>query len=392
MVSTRGNFIPSIKTIVVAQIIHKIQKMSALSLANRIPLVVGKRPGCLGAFSAVRQKSSMAAPTMDDYSTSNNLSSTTSAASSSPPDPKNPVPDFNDFRAAYESKSSSELMRAAFCFRLSRMSLLVNNAETLLRGSRAILGTTFTNFMLKQTLFGHFCAGEDRVTIRPVLKDLDSVGIGSILDYAAENEGEPEASTVAPVDPAPNALRRVREYDYESEAQCDRHVETFKKCINDVQSLGFEKDGYAAVKVTALGNPKLLARMSQAIVEAKRLFEQFDGDKDGTVGRDEFEQGYNLFFNDGDTAIQDIFDQFDPNHTGNVDYISWSLMLSPKDLPKITAKCRDIGPLALATPTEEEIELIENMYERGRILAREAEKCGTRLLIDAEQVRFQPAM
>jgi proline dehydrogenase len=99
-----------------------------------------------------------------------------------------------------------------------------------------------------------------------------------------------------------------------------------------------------------------------------------------------------VFFNDGDDSLKDIFEQFDPNGTGSVDYISWSMCLTPKDLPLITKQCREVGPLALATPTEEEIELIEAMYERGRELGTEAAKVGTRLLIDAEQVRFQPAI
>eukprot|EP00527_Entomoneis_sp_CCMP2396_P007766 CAMPEP_0198144948 /NCGR_PEP_ID=MMETSP1443-20131203/19786_1 /TAXON_ID=186043 /ORGANISM="Entomoneis sp., Strain CCMP2396" /LENGTH=577 /DNA_ID=CAMNT_0043808447 /DNA_START=83 /DNA_END=1816 /DNA_ORIENTATION=- len=338
-----------------------------------------------------RSKSSMAA--VDGSSTEQQPSSLTSRPIASAANSPNPVPDFNDFKAAYESKSTGELLRALFCFRVSRVRFLVNNAENLLRISRSVFGGTLTDFVLRNTLFGHFCAGEDEVMIRPVLKSLDSVGIGSILDYAAENDGEPESARVQEFDPAPDSIRRVREYDYESERQCDKHVETFVKCINDVQSLGFEKDGYAAIKVTALGNPKLLARMSQAIMEAHRLFEQFDIDKDGTVSREDFETAYNLlFFSDGETAMKDIFDQFDPNHTGNVDYISWGMTLSPRDLPKIIANCREVGPLALATPTEEEVELIEAMYERSRVLAREAEKCGTRLLIDAEQVRFQPAI
>jgi proline dehydrogenase len=46
----------------------------------------------------------------------------------------------------------------------------------------------------------------------------------------------------------------------------------------------------------------------------------------------------------------------------------------------------------MASPTEEEVELIEKMYARGHALAKEAAACGTRLLIDAEQARFQPAI
>ena len=90
--------------------------------------------------------------------------------------------------------------------------------------------------------------------------------------------------------------------------------------------------------------------------------------------------------------MEEILDEFDPDNTGKVDYLTWSMRLSPRDLPRITAKCREAGPLAAATPTDEEIELIEAMYNRCHILAEEAAKAGTRLLIDAEQVRFQPAM
>lgn len=101
---------------------------------------------------------------------------------------------------------------------------------------------------------------------------------------------------------------------------------------------------------------------------------------------------HSLYFNVDEIDLKRIIEEFDPNNTGMVDYITWSMNLSPKDLPKITGACREVGPLALATPTEEEIELIEAMYERGHALAKEAAKCKTCLLIDAEQVRFQPAI
>ena len=90
--------------------------------------------------------------------------------------------------------------------------------------------------------------------------------------------------------------------------------------------------------------------------------------------------------------MKDLLEEFDPEGTGNVDYITWSMKLSPKDLPSITSKCKEVGPLALATPTDEEIELIEAMYHRSFELAHEAAKVGTRILIDAEWVRVQPAI
>lgn len=93
-----------------------------------------------------------------------------------------------------------------------------------------------------------------------------------------------------------------------------------------------------------------------------------------------------------ESTLKNVLDEFDPNNTGTIDYITWSMMLEPKDLPKITSNCKEVGPLAKATPTDEELELIEAMYQRGYDLAKEADRVGTRLLIDAEQVRYQPAI
>lgn len=338
----------------------------------------------------------------------------------------NPMPDFANAQAAYATKTTQELLRAALVFSLCRIPPLVRNAERMLNTSRRVLGDGFTDFVLKQTMFGHFCAGENETTIVPTIRALERAGIGSILDFAAEDDGggsqqhitlhtntnkiSLEASDEPDVyyDHYPHQhqvvvmpkAKSARVYDYESEAKCDAHVATFKRCIQHVSNLG--PDGFAAIKVTALGNPKLLERMSRAIVETQNLFAKFDVNGDGIISRDEFEQGFKVFFHDDDqqkfrlkldemnAATNNNYNYNSSND--NVDYITWSMTLSPSDLPQITSRCRDVGPLALATPTAEEVELIENLYARGHALAQEAAACGTRLLVDAEQLRFQPAI
>lgn len=114
--------------------------------------------------------------------------------------------------------------------------------------------------------------------------------------------------------------------------------------------------------------------------------------QDGVVTREEFAQGYSYFFNDGDGKVEKLMDQLDPLDDGVVDYITWSKMLRPCHLPNLTSSCRHMGPLALASPTDEEVELIQTMFERAHIIAEEAVQCGTRILVDAEQARFQPAI
>jgi hypothetical protein len=181
----------------------------------------------------------------------------------------NPLPHFDDSQEAYGAKTMSELARAMLSLHVCRFPLIVTHAKTLHNFSRRFLGDWITDTALQMSLFGHFCGGTDEVRIRPKIAQLERAGIGSILDFAAEDDLESDEdnknknkndtatpsnnsnssspkSTLADrivVDNTPNS----RVYAYETEQQCDRHVETFKRCIRAVQTL--DKDGFAAVKV-----------------------------------------------------------------------------------------------------------------------------------------------
>jgi proline dehydrogenase len=191
-----------------------------------------------------------------------------------PPSGNQPImPDFDDARGAYASKTTPQLLRASVVYNLCGIPLLIKHADMLLRVGRRIVGNYITDKTLKLTLFGHFCAGEDEGELLAPLKELQARGIGGILDYAAESDFVPtDSSDTAQQMNVYKMPNRV--YDYESEAVCDEHVEVFRSCIRSVHKVA--PDGFAAVKVTALGNPKLLERMSKMIVEAENLFTLLD--------------------------------------------------------------------------------------------------------------------
>jgi len=306
------------------------------------------------------------------------------------------VPDFDDPNSAHGSKTTTELARGILVYQLCRIQPLVDNAESIMNISSKIFGNRLTDMVMKATFFKHFCAGEDIISIQPAIHKMKRYGIGGILDYAAENDGDSCITAFdeenVPDDNVPENVfdQPVRVYDYVSEKQCDRHVETFLKCIRAVKDVSPE--GFAAVKVTALGNPILLERMSNAITEAKNLYAKFDDNGDGVVSREDFARGYRIFFDNADERLDQLLDLLDPNEDDKVDYIEWSKLLEPSDLPAITANCREIGPLSLATPSSEEIKLIEAMRRRLYTLAEEAAYSGVRLLIDAEHHKFQAAI
>lgn len=123
---------------------------------------------------------------------------------------------------------------------------------------------------------------------------------------------------------------------------CDLHLETFEKCIHAVKSVS--PTGFAAIKCTALGNPKLLERMSTTIVELRKLFLMFDKSNTGYVTREDFAEAYNKFFTGG--SVDSIFDKIDVDHDGTVDYIEWTNGLPIEDLGDLIKLCREKGPLA----------------------------------------------
>lgn len=124
--------------------------------------------------------------------------------------------------------------------------------------------------------------------------------------------------------------------------------------------------------MTALGNPKLLERMSACIVELRRLFQKFDtqvrvGAKAtrrashhvhpvtalsitsqgrGHITRAQFIEGYNKYFvsaNDGssskeavDPKLARLLERLDPKGSDRIDYIEWSNTLRLKDVPELT--------------------------------------------------------
>jgi proline dehydrogenase len=306
-----------------------------------------------------------------------------------------PPLEFDNAQAAFAAHSSLSIMRSLAVFSLCSIKPMVKYADTILRRLKMVFGKTFINAIIKRTFFLHFCAGESGDDIKPTLHYLYKNGIGGILDYAAEDDVQSEGGPVSREPENEHIIART--FDYESEAKCDRHMETFMKSIR--AAAASEGQGFAAVKVTALGQPKLLERVSDSLVSVHNLFRRFDEDLNGVVTRDEFEKVYGELFSDGTPErLQDIFNALehegsDPmRRAGVVDYLSWSQRLKLNDIPLLVKHCRVAGPVSRSALTELELELLHNMIGRLSRLAEVAAESNVRMMIDAEHSYFQPAI
>lgn len=185
----------------------------------------------------------------------------------------NATPDFSDVKYAFAHKSTPQLLRSVGVYQLCNLPFLLPYANTLLETCRGVLGNRFTDSLLRFSLFEQFCAGESEQDILPLMRHLDNYGVRGIVYYGVEAD--------LPADTA--------SYE-EMEAASDVHLELFRSCIQSIHKAS--PNGFAALKVTALGNPKILQRVSTALVQARNIFRALDKNDSGVLTREEFQQSY----------------------------------------------------------------------------------------------------
>ena len=313
--------------------------------------------------------------------------------------------DCSDPKLAFSSYSTFELLRGATVLTACSQPWLVKHSEPLLALSDRVLGRKATEALLRHSVFAHFVAGETAETIAPTLRGLREQGVGGILDYAAEADLESEGGADVTVN------QPARSYPYVSEAQCDANHRIFMAAVDAVHAT--TPEGFAAVKVTALGDPALLERVSTAVRELRAFFEALDpakqgvisrdafrrgdrGDRGvisrGVISRDAFRRGWRESFEVSDEEIEAVFERIDADMDGDVDLVEFTNALPLQAIGPLVQRCRSKGPLYRSALDVDECAALERMLARLDEIALRAKALGVRLMIDAEHTYFQPAI
>ncbi|XP_069651547.1 proline dehydrogenase 1, mitochondrial [Haliaeetus albicilla] len=340
-----------------------------------------------------------------------------------------PAVDFGDPREAFRSKSSAELLRGLVVLGLCAVGPLVEHNRELLQVCQRVLGQALFERLMKMTFYGQFVAGEDQEAIKPLIRRNQAFGVGAVLDYSVEEDLSAEEAERKELDSCTSAAEKemggaeqrekqyrahrgfgdrrggvisARTYFYADEAKCDQHMETFLRCID--ASGGSSENGFSAIKLTALGRPQFLLQFSEVLVKWRRFFHQMAAEQ-GQAGRAALEMKLEAEKLQEALANLGIATKAESQHwftgenlgmSGTVDLLDWnSLIDSRTKLSKLllvpNMQTGQLEPL-LSRFTEEEDLQMKRMLQRMDVLAKRATEKGVRLMVDAEQSYFQPAI
>jgi len=342
---------------------------------------------------------------------------------------------FEDHNAAFKSKTTMEVLRALFVYKLCGIDMLVDNNEILMKFGQKVLGKPLFAEIMKRTFYGQFVAGPDTVGIAPTIARMHSFGVKSILDYSVEEDiSQEEAerremdSCVSQVDARPESPvpgvgedkefseelgryqahkefgdRRIgvtgaRTFFYQGEANCERNLENILRSIETVANTT-QTTGFAAIKLTALGRPQLLLQLSEVIARARRYHEEVTGMKGQVIEAHVTPETYEAKLEAAGVPsekpeVKQFLDNMTYDRFGVIHLFNWSrpwpeLLEDQFRVPNL--KTGKLEPLMSAL-TEEEAEQFRNMLGRIHTVFQAAKDMDVRVMVDAEQTYFQPAI
>lgn len=156
------------------------------------------------------------------------------------------IPNFQDTSIVFAEKSTFELKKAYWLFKILSMERIVQITNQILLF--AVQYNLPVKWFVKQTAFNHFCGGESISKCKPVINKLAGNNIKTILDYSIEAEN--------------------------NEIQYDN---TSKEIINILLYAAKNRDvGFTSLKMTGIARSELLAKKHAKTILTKNEQEEFE--------------------------------------------------------------------------------------------------------------------
>ncbi|KAI8995846.1 FAD-linked oxidoreductase-like protein [Gaertneriomyces semiglobifer] len=275
----------------------------------------------------------------------------------------------------YETKSTVDLLNSLLVFQLCSMPTLVKVSPMLIEMADKLKLGEPMYWLIKQTLFKHFCGGEDLEEVVPTMEAFKKSNIGSILDLALEADLSAASLTGTA-----------------AQLQTRKVAEMFRESINIASQTS---GSFVAIKVTALVPPVILQRWSNTVLLLQKTVKEMDTDRDGKLNLTEFKRLGTVFPALTDQVASRHFERADRDRDGLVDWIDMTDVFSLYQADAALALIRlPIEPVTKENQliTKEDIDTIQLLIPEINSVGQHAQTKRVRVMVDAEQTYFQPAI
>jgi proline dehydrogenase len=203
------------------------------------------------------------------------------------------------------------------------------------------------------------------------MSQLDNRGIKLILGLSVEANINENLEI--------NSIRNL------SNKEADNVTDSMVDCIEKAAA---QPNSFVALKLTGLSNPTVLKNWTSTLNILSNSFDKFDLDKDDKLERSDFLQLIRELFDDKENIAKTLFEDVDKNKDGLINKFEFINALSIDNL--------NVRSLLINTNdrylSQEDFEDYDKMMNRLKKLCEVARLKNVRLIMDAEQLHFQPAI
>lgn len=278
----------------------------------------------------------------------------------------------------HKSKSTVDLLNSYLVFQLCSVSPLVSATPTIISLAQRLKLSTPLYCGIKSTFFKHFCGGENLKEVAPTIESFKASGIGSILDLAMEADLDSAALS-----------------GKEAQSHASKITAMMKESIDIAAT---QSGNFIAVKVTAFVPPGALLRWSNTLTSLRIAFYRdclSGGGKETLTDLEGLRRLGQTFPGLTESALKDLFAAADRNGDGKVDWIDVSSAVSLFDESLARALLRPTPEGTrhdFALVTEEDLSTATLVLTELSDLCSYARAKKVRIMMDAEQTYFQPAI
>ncbi|KAJ3043867.1 hypothetical protein HDV00_003905 [Rhizophlyctis rosea] len=259
---------------------------------------------------------------------------------------------------------------------------IVEAAPAILDAAEKLGVEGMAHKVVKHTFFKHFCGGENLSEVLPTMEQFRSMNVGSILDLAIEADVDDE----------------VEGHGAPTPQQTAEKVTTM--VIDGIDTASQQSGSMFAVKITSLFSPTILQHWSTTLRLLQTAFEALDKDSDGNIGREEFGKLGEKFPGLAGPAGAKLFGEADHDKDGCVDWINMTDVFTLRNPEAVRTLVTEPPPttgnedkdFALEPITSEDIETATSLFSYVDSIIAHARDRRVRIMVDAEQYYFQPAI